>query len=90
MNQLDELALPIIGVDPSLVLCYCVEYAKILGDARGNFKVQLVHEWLLQLELPKVSQTKNISKTQNYALFVHCSEKMALLISEKQWQQIFQ
>ena len=86
LNQLEELALPMIGVDPSMVLCYRDEYAKVLGEARGEFKVQLVHEWLLQLELPKVSQ----GKTQDFALFGHCSEKTALPTSEKQWQQIFQ
>lgn len=85
LNQLDDLALPMLGVDPSMVLCYRDEYAKVLGDARGEFKVQLVHEWLLQLELPKVSQDKH----QDYALFGHCSEKTALPTSEQQWQQIF-
>ena len=86
LNQLDDLAVPMIGVDPSMVLCYRDEYAKILGESRGEFKVHLVHEWLLQLDLPKVTQ----SKAQNYALFGHCSEKTALPVSEKQWQQIFQ
>ena len=86
LNQLNDLDLPLIGVDPSMVLCYRDEYTKVLGAARGDFKVHLVHEWLLQLELPKVTQ----GKTQNYALFGHCSEKTALPASEKQWQQIFQ
>ncbi|MFT4811069.1 MAG: FAD/FMN-containing dehydrogenase/Fe-S oxidoreductase [Paraglaciecola sp.] len=86
LNQLDDLGLLLIGVDPSMVLCYRDEYTKMLGAGRGEFKVQLVHEWLLQFELPKVSQ----SKTQQYALFGHCSEKTALPTSEKQWQQIFE
>ena len=90
LNKLDELSLPMIGVDPSMVLCYRDEYAKILGDARGEFKVHLVHEWLLKLELPKVSQVKSQNETLNYALFGHCSEKTALPTSERQWQQIFQ
>jgi Fe-S oxidoreductase len=86
LNQLDDLGLPLIGVDPSMVLCYRDEYTKVLGAGRGEFKVQLVHEWLLQFELPKVSQ----SNTQQYALFGHCSEKTALPTSEKQWQHIFE
>jgi FAD/FMN-containing dehydrogenase/Fe-S oxidoreductase len=86
LNQLDNLDLQMVGVDPSMVLCYRDEYEKVLGEARGEFKVHLVHEWLLKLELPKVTQ----SKTQDYALFGHCSEKTALPVSEKQWQQIFQ
>jgi Fe-S oxidoreductase len=86
LNQLQNLAIPMIGIDPSMVLCYRDEYSKVLGKSRGQFKVQLVHEWLLQLELPKGKQVNQ----QNYALFGHCSEKTALPESEKQWQQIFQ
>ena len=86
LNQLDALDLQMVGVDPSMVLCYRDEYEKVLGETRGEFKVHLVHEWLLKLDLPKVTQ----SKTQDNALFGHCSEKIALPVSEKQWQQIFQ
>ena len=67
LNQLDELNLPMIGVDPSMVLCYRDEYSKMLGETRGEFKVQLVHEWLIELELPKVKH----ADSQNYALFGH-------------------
>lgn len=86
LNQLQALAMPMVGIDPSMVLCYRDEYSKVLGKSRGEFKVQLVHEWLLQLDLPKVTQANQ----QDYALFGHCSEKTALPESEKQWQQIFQ
>jgi FAD/FMN-containing dehydrogenase/Fe-S oxidoreductase len=48
LNQLSELNIPMIGVDPSMVLCYRDEYAKVLGQARGQFQVELVHEWLYQ------------------------------------------
>lgn len=85
LSQLSELALPLVGVDPSMVLCYRDEYQKVLGDARGEFKVQLVHEWLMQIELPEVEAPSTIE----YGLFGHCSEKTALPASEKQWQQIF-
>ncbi|SQC93021.1 Uncharacterised protein [Cedecea neteri] len=35
-----------VGVDPALVLCYRDEYKQTLGEERGDFQVQLVHEWL--------------------------------------------
>lgn len=35
-----------VGVDPALVLCYRDEYREVLGEQRGDFSVQLVHEWL--------------------------------------------
>ncbi|MGS2721314.1 D-2-hydroxyglutarate dehydrogenase YdiJ [Paraglaciecola aestuariivivens] len=85
LQQIQQLSVPMVGVDPSMVLCYRDEYSKILGKARGEFKVQLVHEWLLQIDLPK-GQTKS---ELGYALFAHCSEKTALPESEKHWQQIF-
>lgn len=49
LNRIARLELPMVGVDPALVLCYRDEYREILGDRRGDFHVQLVHEWLLSL-----------------------------------------
>jgi Fe-S oxidoreductase len=41
-----QLGMPMVGVDPALVLCYRDEYKQTLGDKRGDFHVMLVHEWL--------------------------------------------
>ncbi len=38
--------MPMVRVDPALVLCYRDEYKQTLGDKRGAFHVMLVHEWL--------------------------------------------
>jgi Fe-S oxidoreductase len=38
--------MPMVGVDPALVLCYRDEYKQTLGEKRGDFHVMLVHEWL--------------------------------------------
>jgi FAD/FMN-containing dehydrogenase/Fe-S oxidoreductase len=84
LNQVANLSIPLVGVDASMVLCYRDEYSKILGKKRGDFKVQMVHEWLKDIELPIAKDNQ-----QKYALFGHCSEKTALPTSEKDWQQIF-
>ena len=84
LNQVAELNIPMIGVDASLVLCYRDEYSKALGNERGAFKVLLVHEWLMEADLPQLSNA-----SLDYALFSHCTEKTALPVSEKQWQEIF-
>ncbi|GGO70483.1 FAD-binding oxidoreductase [Bowmanella pacifica] len=84
-NQLAGLNIPMIGVDPSLVLCYRDEYKKALGSTRGEFKVQLIHEWLETVTLPDLA----VQSTRDFALFAHCTEKTALPSAEKQWQQIF-
>ena len=86
LNQIAELDVPMVGVDPSLVLVYRDEYTKALGASRGRFTVHLVHEWLQQADIPKLE----VSPDKEYALFGHCSEKTALPASQKQWQQIFE
>ncbi len=86
LNKLAPLGIPMVGVDPSLVLCYRDEYKKVLGDARGSFEVTLVHEWLATITLPERGNTPDTE----YAFFGHCTEKTALPESEKHWQQLFQ
>ncbi|MCS5873337.1 hypothetical protein LN650_13170 [Klebsiella pneumoniae subsp. pneumoniae] len=33
-----QLGMPLVGVDPALVLCYRDEYKQTLGDKRGDFR----------------------------------------------------
>lgn len=83
LNQLHQLDLPLIGLDASLVLVYRDEYRKSLGQARGDFNVQVFHEWLTDKPLPQ------ISSPLDFALLAHCTEKTALPATEKVWQSIF-
>ena len=87
LNQVAETGIPMIGMDASMVLCYRDEYQKTLQGMRGNFTVQLSHEWLLSI-LPSID-LKVTSKTHQFTLFGHCTEKTALPKSESQWQAIF-
>ncbi len=96
LNQIAALNMPMVGMDASMVLCYRDEYAKTLGDKRGDFKVLLAHEWLLsfiQKETACDSKLRaNISvnhKPTNFKLFSHCTEKTALVNSENEWLTIF-
>ncbi len=41
-----KLGMPMVGVDPALVLCYRDEYKLALGEERGEFNVLLANEWL--------------------------------------------
>jgi len=94
LNRLTSLSIPMVGVDASLVLCYRDEYNTILGEARGDFNVQLPHEWLVSeldkgaINLPNLDNAEN-DKAIDYKLFAHCTEKTALPNSEKQWIDIF-
>lgn len=93
LNQMAQLDIPLVGVDPAIVLSYRDEYKEILGKQRGNFHVLTAHEWLKQ-QLAN-EQFKNNLKTnrtfarQTWYLFPHCTESTALPNSPKEWQDIF-
>lgn len=75
LNRVAQLGMPLVGVDPALVLCYRDEYKQTLGDKRGDFQVLLVHEWL-----PKAltSDARPDLGGEPWYLFGHCTEVTAL------------
>ncbi|WP_440863150.1 D-2-hydroxyglutarate dehydrogenase YdiJ [Symbiopectobacterium purcellii] len=87
LNRVARLGMPMIGVDPALVLCYRDEYREILGDKRSDFQVQLVHEWLLPLLSTRTPTT--VPRDDAWYLFGHCTESTSLPTSSKQWADIF-
>jgi len=86
LNRVAELGMPMVGVDPALVLCYRDEYRQALGDKRGDFLVQLVHEWLSSAQ-PAVAEKQPGGEA--WYLFGHCTEVTALPASSAQWAAIF-
>lgn len=86
LNRVAQLDIPMVGVDPAMVLCYRDEYQQILGDKRGNFQVLLVHEWLSQhlADIPA-----HHSDDEAWYLLGHCTEVTALPTAPKQWMEIF-
>lgn len=84
LNKVAQLGITMVGIDASLVLCYRDEYQQVLGDKRGDFQVQVVHEWLSGVDISNKGET-----TEDYYLFGHCSEKTALPSSTAQWVEIF-
>ncbi|MBE9019446.1 FAD-binding oxidoreductase, partial [Chroococcidiopsidales cyanobacterium LEGE 13417] len=90
LNQLAKLEIPLIGIEPSIVLTYRDEYIKIKG-LKASFQVQLLQEFLWdKRERLKQKIGDRISELNRYYLFGHCTEKTIALNSQKQWQQIFQ
>ncbi|GGA73209.1 FAD-binding oxidoreductase [Neiella marina] len=86
LNELHALDLPMIGLDPALVMTYRDEYKHALGDARGEFNVMLLQEWLLpQLSALPTQAPSN----KSYTLFAHCTEKSYLPTTHGDWQKIF-
>ncbi|WP_375753883.1 FAD-binding and (Fe-S)-binding domain-containing protein [Vibrio sp. HN007] len=87
LSQVAELNIPMVGVDPALVLCYRDEYADILGEQRGDFEVLNVHEWMMNnLDSFNPGQPSNLPP---WYLFAHCTEKTRMPNSEKEWATIF-
>ncbi len=86
LSRVAQMGMPMVGVDPALVLCYRDEYKQTLGDKRGEFHVMLVHEWL-----PSVvnAQTAPETSGEPWYLFGHCTEVTALPGAPAQWAAIF-
>lgn len=86
LNRVAKLELPMVGVDPALVLCYRDEYHEILGKQQCQFTVQLAHEWLATLPEPPQRQT---APSEPWYFFAHCTETTALPNSGSQWANLF-
>lgn len=93
LNSIASLNITMIGADASLVLCYRDEYAKILGNQRGDFTVNTLTEWLSTVPSERIStlakQASGADNKTTYRLLAHCTEKTALPKTESQWQNLF-
>ncbi|WP_146442004.1 D-2-hydroxyglutarate dehydrogenase YdiJ [Vibrio kanaloae] len=86
LSMVADIGIPLVGVDPALVLCYRDEYVEILGDKRGDFDVLTVHEWLM----PSLGEFEARSASEEmWYLFAHCTEKTKMPNAEKEWGTIF-
>jgi FAD/FMN-containing dehydrogenase/Fe-S oxidoreductase len=87
LNKLHALGMPMVGLDPALVLCYRDEYKEALGQKRGNFEVKLANEWLVTAieHCPKISK----EVPEQFTWFSHCTESTAKPNTAKEWQIIF-
>ncbi len=85
LNTISEYNRPLVGLDASLVMCYRDEYNDILKESRGDFKVQLAHEWLATIDIPTAA---TISPSK-FTLISHCTETTAMPESKNVWQGIF-
>ena len=86
LNQVHKLGMPMVGIDPALVLCSRDEYKEILGANRGAFEVKLANEWLLGIlqDIP----TKAMQDKQ-FTWFSHCTESTAKPNTANEWSKIF-
>ncbi|GAA5214646.1 FAD-binding and (Fe-S)-binding domain-containing protein [Corallincola platygyrae] len=90
LQQVSELGMPMVGVDPSLVMTYRDEYVHALGEDRGDFEVMLFQEWFLKADLQVPKADVDLATVPAYKLFGHCTEKTALPTSDNDWKNIFE
>lgn len=99
LSRIGHLNIPMVGIDAALVLCYRDEYVHALGEVRGNFKVQLVQEWLKaviqseqfsEFKTSKLNhQLSDSTETLPWSLFMHCTEGAKAPNSPADWEIIF-
>ncbi|QIR14796.1 D-2-hydroxyglutarate dehydrogenase YdiJ [Shewanella aestuarii] len=87
LNKVHSLNMPMVGLDPALVLCYRDEYKEILGQGRGNFEVKLANEWLMTVIKQFPASQSDVPKA--FTWFSHCTESTAKPNTAKEWQAIF-
>ena len=85
-QQLEDLNIPLVGIEPSITLSYRDEYLKILNSKESLPKVQLLQEFLVT----QLQRLPSINTCQTYYLLGHCTEKTIALTSMQQWQEVFQ
>ncbi len=85
-QQLGDLNIPLVGIEPSITLTYRDEYLKILNSSESLPQVQLLQEFLVT----QLQSLPSINSDRTYYLLGHCTEKTLALASMKQWQQVFQ
>jgi len=85
LAQMGNLGIPIIGIEPSIVLTYRDEYVKLL-DSVSLPSIQLLQEFLLT----QSQRIPQISTSASYYLLGHCTEKTIALDSQQQWKKVFQ
>lgn len=88
LNQIAASGIPLVGLDPSMTLCYRGEYKKHLGETDEAPPVQLIQEWLAGEA--DTLRKHAIEDKRQYTLALHCTEKTNATASAKQWQQVFQ
>ncbi len=101
LQKVQDFGIPIVGIEPSIVLTYRDEYAsfahavpRFQQDRFNPLKIQLPQEFLLEkcdlFEIHFAGRVMQSMVDHTYNLLGHCSEKTLALASQRQWQQIFQ
>lgn len=84
LSSLQTFGIPMVGIEPSIVLTYRYEYAT-LGQA-ADLGIQLLQEFLVT----HANRLPKLEGSHPYHLLGHCTEKTLALTSQQQWKQVFE
>ena len=92
LSNVAKCQIPMVGIDPAIVLSYRDEYPKILEKQDLGFEIELLQNWL-EKKLPEIKADHpnifEVTSRNNYFLFGHCTEKTAAPQSQANWQFLF-
>lgn len=88
LNQIADLGVAVVGIDPSMTLTYRSEYQ---SDAvtRLNSRVLLPQEWLRH-NLGRLTPTPGVTDGRTFRLLLHCTERTNAPKSTGHWDAIFE
>lgn len=91
LRPLAEAGVPLVGVDPAVVLTYADEYPRALGGPLG-FSVHLVQDWLAdRLDVIRDAMGgATIDDSDAWTLMAHCTERTASPTAEARWVRVFE
>lgn len=88
LNELAEMGIALVGLDPSMTLTYRSEY-KGVEAARIKAQVNLVQEWL-HAHRDRLRGADTMAREKRLRLLGHCTERSNVPSSMKQWKSVFQ
>ncbi|WP_018238698.1 FAD-binding and (Fe-S)-binding domain-containing protein [Ensifer sp. BR816] len=88
LSQLAAIGVPLVGLDPSMTLCYRSEYPVALGAVKTP-AVLLPQEWLSG-RLEHLAACKADRPETQYVLLPHCTERTNAADSVRSWGAIFE
>jgi len=85
LRKVAALGLPMVGVEPAVVLTYRDEYPKELAEPAG-FRVALLQEWLSEQTL----SPGKVQKDVKFRLLSHCTEQALVSKAPALWAKVFE
>lgn len=87
-NELAEIGIAMVGLDPSMTLIYRSEYKQV-DTVRIRARVHLMQEWLVT-HRDRLRGLNNAPREKRLRLLGHCTERSNVSSSMEQWKSVFQ